>query len=262
MIATEPATVYVHLTKEKTESVQYSKVSFISKNGAVSFVQYLEKGETLNTINVQGDKIPFYEFVGWNKASVTADGSDIEVKAVYKFIGTEKNKCCVHYDGFDGGEKEYTYDSFVYLFGAEGRTLALSTDRTEENIITYLNENAFYAPHTKDIYVIEVDSPQPSIGITGSYATGLNEETGKKTVAFNCKFYVPEGCEVVEYGMIATYATGTKKIKAEKASSRNEFTIKVNSATLTEVIGEAYLTYRDAENNLVTIYSTQVRQTF
>ena len=262
MVVTEPADVYVHVASEvATESEQYSKVSFISKNGAVSFVKYVKAGETLNTIDVPGVEIPFYEFKNWNKASVTADGSDIEVKAVYEFVGTVENKCRVHYDGFDGGVKEYTYDSFVYLFGAEGETLALSTDGTEENIITYLNENAFYAPHTADIYVITVATQQASIGITGSYVSSTDT---KKTAAFNCKFFLPEGCTVVEYGLTATSSTGkSMKIKGEKASARGEYCVKASmgkTSPVTSVEGVAYLTYKDADNNLHTIYSTSVTQ--
>ena len=262
MVVTEPADVYVHIATEKsTEAVQYSKVSFISKNGAVSFVKYVPAGTTLYTNTVDGVEIPFYEFKNWNKASVTADGSDIEVKAVYEFIGTEENKCRVHYDGFDGGVKEYTYDSFVYLFGAENKTLALSTDESKSNIITYLNENAFYAPHTADIYVIEVDSQPASIGITGSYASSTDT---KKTAAFNCKFFLPAGCTVVEYGLTATSSTGkSMKIKAEAASARGEYCVKVSmdkTSTVTSVEGVAYLTYKDADNNLQTIHSTPVTQ--
>lgn len=260
MVVTEPADVYVHIATEKsTEAVQYSKVSFISKNGAVSFVKYVPAGTTLYTNTVDGVEIPFYEFKNWDKASVTADGSNIEVKAVYEFVGEETNKCNVHYNGTT---KTYTYDSFVYLFGAEDKTLALSTDGTVENIITYLNENAFYAPHTKDIYVIEVNSPQPaSIGITGSYASSTDT---KKTAAFNCKFFLPAGCTVVEYGLTATSSTGkSMKIKAEAASARGEYCIKVSMAKtspVTSVEGVAYLTYKDAENYLHTIYSTPVTQ--
>ncbi len=262
MVVTEPADVYVHIATEKsTEAVQYSKVSFISKNGAVSFVKYVPAGTTLYTNTVDGVEIPFYEFKNWDKASVTADGNDIEVKAVYEFIGTVDDKCNVHYEGFENGVKEYTYDSFVYLFGAEDKTLALSTDGTVENIITYLNENAFYAPHTKDIYVIVVDSQQPSIGITGSYASSTDT---KKTAAFNCKFFLPAGCTVVEYGLTATSSTGKSiKIKAEAASARGEYCVKVSmdkTSTVTSVEGVAYLTYMDADNNLQTIHSTSVTQ--
>ena len=262
MVVTEPADVYVHIATEKsTEAVQYSKVSFISKNGAVSFVKYVPAGTTLYTNTVDGVEIPFYEFKNWNKASVTADGNDIEVKAVYEFIGTVDDKCRVHYDGFDGGVKEYTYDSFVYLFGAEDKTLALSTDGTKPNIITYLNENAFYAPHTADIYVIEVDSQPASIGITGSYVSSTDT---KKTAAFNCKFFLPSDCKVVEYGLTATSSTGiSMKIKGEKASARGEYCVKATmdkKSPVTSVEGVAYLTYKDAKNNLHTIYSTSVTQ--
>ncbi|MDD6673346.1 MAG: hypothetical protein PUE46_05065, partial [Eubacteriales bacterium] len=260
MVVTEPADVYVHIATEKsTEAVQYSKVSFISKNGAVSFVKYVPAGTTLYTNTVDGVEIPFYEFKNWDKASVTADGSNIEVKAVYEFVGEETNKCNVHYNGTT---KTYTYDSFVYLFGAEDKTLALASDAEGTNIITYLNENAFYAPHTKDIYVIEVNSPQPaSIGITGSYASSTDT---KKTAAFNCKFFLPAGCTVVEYGLTATSSTGKSiKIKAEAASARGEYCVKVSMAKtspVTSVEGVAYLTYKDAENYLHTIYSTPVTQ--
>lgn len=257
MVVTEPADVYVHVASEvATESEQYSKVSFISKNGAVSSVQYVAKGTTIETIDVPGVKIPFYKFMNWDKASVTADGNDIEVKAVYEFIGTVDDKCNVHYDGFVGGEKEYTYDSFVYLFGAEDKTLALSTDGTVENIITYLNENAFYAPHTKDIYVIVVDSQQASIGITGSYSTSTDTQT---TYAFNCKLYVPADCTVVEYGLIGTAGGVSKKIRAEKASDRGEFTVKITASGLSSMSGKAYLTYKTA-SGFETIYSTTVTQ--
>lgn len=262
MVVTEPADVYVHIATEKsTEAVQYSKVSFISKNGAVSFVKYVPAGETLYTNTVDGVEIPFYKFVKWNKDSVVANGSDIEVKAVYEFIGTVENKCRVHYDGFDGGEKEYTYDSFVYLFGAEDKTLALASDAAGTNIITYLNENAFYAPHTADIYVIEVDSQPASIGITGSYVSSTDT---KKTAAFNCKFFLPSDCKVVEYGLTATSSTGmSMKIKGEKASARGEYCVKATmnkTSPVTSVEGVAYLTYKDKDNNLHTIYSTTVTQ--
>ena len=262
MVATEKADVYVHIADEKeTEETKYSKVSFISKNGAVSSVQYLEVGKSLDTSKVPKVEIPFYKFVKWNKALVTADGNDIEVKAVYDFIGTEENKCRVHYEGFENGEKEYTYDSFVYLFGAEDKTLALASDTEGTNIITYLNENAFYAPHTADIYVITVAKQQPSIGITGSYASSTDT---KKTAAFNCKFFLPAGCTVVEYGLTATSSTGKSiKIKAEAASARGEYCVKVSMAKtspVTSVEGVAYLTYKDAENYLHTIYSTPVTQ--
>lgn len=258
IIATEPTDVYVsYVESASTEAdpVVYSKVSFISKNGAVAFVKYVEEGTTLDTTTADLKlEIPFYEFKGWSKDTIYADGSDIEVKAIYEFIENTDNRCNVHYNGTT---KSYAYDSFVYLFGAEGENLALSTDGTEANIITYLNENAFYAPHTENIYVIKVTTQKASIGITGSYSTSTDTAT---TYAFNCKFFVPDGCTVVEYGLIGTAGGVSKKIKGEKSSDRGEFTVKITASGLSSMNGQAYLTYRTSGGELKTIYSTTVTQ--
>ena len=98
-----------------------------------------------------------------------------------------------------------------------------------------------------------------SVGITGTYTTSTNE---KKTATFNCKFYVPDDCEVVEYGLIATSTKGSKKIKGETASKRGEYCILVSMAKNSEVNtvdGVAYLTYKTG-GKLETIYSTTVPQ--
>ena len=259
MVVTEPADVYVHIASEvATVTEQYSKVSFISKNGAVSFVKYVKAGETLNTDTVDGVEIPFYKFIGWSKASVTGTGEDIEVKAIYEFIEAVENKCTVHYNGTS---KQYAYDKFVYIDGAENLKLALASDAAGTNIITYLNENAFYAPHIEDIYVIEVDTQEASIGITGTYFLPASETNDSKTFAFNCKMFLPEGCTLVETGLIAKSEKGTIKSKVEKVSSRGEFTAKLKvgaNSTVTSVTGKAYLTYKNESNQLVTIYSEEV----
>ena len=87
-------------------------------------------------------------------------------------------------------------------------------------------------------------------------------DDGTKTAAFNCKFYVPDDIgEVVEYGMIATSSKGSMKIKAEKASDRGEYCIKVSAKVVPSITGVAYLTYKTAGGELVTIYSNEVIQT-
>lgn len=258
MVVTKPVKIYAHYVTISSEpTVKYSRITFISKNGAVVDVKYLKQGETLDTSTVQAPVIPFYEFIGWNKTSVTANGSDIFVKAMYTFIEVEENRCNVHYDS---SVKSYAYDSFVYIYGAENKKLALSTDGTQSGIITYLDENAFYAPRCSDIYVIEVEVQNASIGITGSYSTSTDEY---KDVAFNCKYFVPDDCTVIEYGLIASSEKGIEKIEGEKSSSRGEYCIKVTMAitsSVSLVYGQAYLTYKAADGELVTIYSSQVSQ--
>lgn len=262
MVVTKPVKIYAHYVTISAEpTVKYSRITFIGKNGCVIEVKYVKEGEALDTSTVKAPVIPFYEFIGWNKSSVTANGSDIFVKANYKFIETEEDKCKVHY--VQNGNiivKSYAYDSFVYIYGAEDKKLALSTNGTTAGIITYLDENAFYAPHCSDIYVIEVEEMNSSIGITGSYSYVTDEN---KIAAFNCKAYLPEGFTLVECGLIASSENGSMKVEAESVSPRGEYCIEIlldKNTQITAVKGKAYLVFKNSSGDLVTIESDEITQ--
>lgn len=258
MVVTRPVEIYAHYVTVSTEpTVKYSRITFIGKNGSIIEVKYVREGVTLDTSTVVAPEIPFYQFTGWNKASVTANGSDIFVKANYRFIATDENKCKVHYNSV---VHSYAYDSFVYIYGAEDKKLALSKDGTISGIITFLDENAFYAPHCSDIYVIEVEEMNSSIGITGSYSYDTDEN---KMVAFNCKAYLPEGFTLVECGLIASSVNGSMKVRANTISPRGEYCIKLQldkNTQITAVQGKAYMVFKNASGDLVTIESDEITQ--
>ena len=247
--------------EEQTEAS--SKVTFYGKNNVVVAVRYVAKGTELATNTVGVPEIPFYEKGKWDKETVTGTGSDISVKAVYESKETEEELCGVHYDGFEGGVKKYSYDSYVYLTGADTtKKYALYSDAAHTKLLTILGGIDFYAPKTKDIYVgVYTEEDKASIGITGSFNQRDNEK-GTKSAVYNCKFYLPKDATVVEYGLEVTLNGKTARVKAESKSERNEYSISLNtpiSSKITAVDGRAYVTYT-LNGKTTTIYSETVNQ--
>lgn len=246
--------------EEQTEDS--SKVTFYGKNNVVVAVRYVAKGTPLETNTVGVPEIPFYNKGKWDKETVTGTGSDISVKAVYETTQAEDKLCGVHYDGFEGGVKKYSYDSYVYLTGADTtKKYALYSDAEHTKLLTILNGIDFYAPKTSDIYVGEyTGEDKASIGITGSF--NQRTETTKSAV-YNCKFYLPKDATVVEYGLEVTLNGKTARVKAESKSERNEYSISLNApitaTSITAVDGRAYVTYT-LDGKTTTIYSETVNQ--
>ncbi|WP_448903717.1 hypothetical protein [Eubacterium sp.] len=246
--------------EEQTETS--SKVTFYGKNNVVVAVRYVAKGTPLATDTVGVPKIPFYDEGKWDKETVTGTGSDISVKAVYETTQAEDELCGVHYDGFEGGVRKYSYDSYVYLTGADTtKKYALYSDEARTKLLTILDGVDFYAPKTSDIYVGEyTGEDKASIGITGSF--NQRTETTKSAV-YNCKFYLPKDATVVEYGLEVTLNGKTARVKAESKSERNEYSISLNApitaTSITAVDGRAYVTYT-LDGKTTTIYSETVNQ--
>lgn len=261
IVVTKDVVIKAYQTDEE-QTADSSKVTFYGKNNVVVAVKYVAKGTPLETNTVDVPKIPFYDKGKWDKETVTGTGSDISVKAVYETTQAEDELCGVHYEGFEGGVKKYSYDSYVYLTGADTtKKYALYSDAEHTKLLTVLNGIDFYAPKTKDIYVGEyTGEDKASIGITGSF--NQRTETTKSAV-YNCKFYLPEGATVVEYGLEVTLNGKTAKVKAESKSERNEYSISLNapitSTSITEVYGRAYVTYT-LNGKTTTAYSGTVKQ--
>ena len=260
IVVTKDVVIKAYQTDEE-QTAASSKVTFYGKNNVVVAVKYVEKGTTLATATVGVPEIPFYGTGKWDKETVTGTGSDISVKAVYETTQAEDELCGVHYDGFEGGVKKYSYDSYVYLTGADTtKKYALYSDEARTKLLTVLNGIDFYAPKTKDIYVGEyTGEDKASIGITGSF--NQRTETTKSAV-YNCKFYLPEGATVVEYGLEVTLNGKTARVKAESKSERNEYSIRLNapvSSSITAVDGRAYVTYT-LNGKTTTLYSETVNQ--
>ncbi len=261
IVVTKDVVIKAYQTDEE-QTEDSSKVTFYGKNNVVVAVRYVAKGTPLETNTVGVPEIPFYDEGKWDKETVTGTGSDISVKAVYETTQAEDDFCGVHYDGFEGGVKKYSYDSYVYLTGADTtKKYALYSDADHKNLLTILDGIDFYAPKTKDIYVgVYTEEDKASIGITGSF--NQRTETTKSAV-YNCKFYLPEGATVVEYGLEVTLNGKTARVKAESKSERNEYSISLNApitaTSITAVDGRAYVTYT-LNGKTTTIYSETVNQ--
>lgn len=275
--------VYIVPLGENANPEEYSKVVFYGFNGRVIDVKYLKKGDTLTSDKyTKAPDVPFYKFDSWNNASVTGNGKEIAVKAKYIPKQVETDGCTVYYDGFAGGKKTYSYDKLVSLEGAKNdEYFALATTADGKNadgsssILTYLNRNEFYAPKTKEIYVVPVekDARVAKVAITGSYATKVNDkgdivseaESTKNRAVFNCKFYLPDEYTLVEWGAQISANGKTKVVKGEKLSKHNEYSIYMNVSKISSVkafTAVAYVTYKDSQNNIKTIYSQSVTQAF
>lgn len=274
---------YVVPLEENANPEEYSKVVFYGFNGKVIDVKYLKKGDTLTSDKyTKAPDVPFYNFDSWDKASVTGNGEEIAVKAKYTAKQVENDYCTVYYEGFAGGKKTYSYDKLVCLVGAnDNEYFALATTADGKNadgsssILTYLNRNEFYAPKTKEIYVVPVKKEDrvAKVAITGSYATKVNDagdivsetEATKNRAVFNCKFYLPDEYTLVEWGAQISANGKIRAVKGEKVSKHNEYSIYMNVSKTSSVkafTAVAYVRYKDSNNNIKTIYSQSVTQAF
>lgn len=255
-VATEDATITAYVSNDETETVKYSKVTFLGKNSAVVGIKYVAADTTVETDTLLTvPAIPFYENGKWDKAEIKADGSDITVRATYVPQAVNENKCGIH---FNGETKYYNYDSYVYLFNADkNKKYAMYSDPACTQLITYFDGVDFYAPRRDDLYIKEVDASvmtKGTIGFTGSY----KQDT---TSSFNVKFWLPEGATLVETGvdLVAKFPDGTVKSahdRATKFSERNEYTYSAKFSNDQKTIEfTPYLTYK-MNGEKTTVYGT------
>ena len=257
-VITKDAKIYAYLSGEDSSKTS-SKVTFLGRHNQVVAIRYVAYGKTLETKDVDAPDIPFYHFENWDVASVKGDGNKYTVKASYTCKQKSDDFCTVH---FGKWSKPYAYDSYVYLPNTvAGTKYALYSDKQCTKLLTVLDGVDFYAPKTSDIYVKAYDAEATvSIAVTGSFAE-KDVKAGKNYANFNCKFYLPDGANAVEWGVEVLSPDGTKtaKVKAEKLSERNEYTVRFGTeigSKVTSIKGRAYLVYvQDGVKN--TIYSTE-----
>lgn len=254
-VATEDATITAYVTDEKPDT-KYSKVTFLGKNSAVVGVYYVESGKTVATTDLmeKAPEVPFYDASGWDRDTIVADGSDFTVKATYTAKSVNENKCNVHFNGTD---KQYAYDSYVYLFNADkSKKYAMYADAEGNELITYLGGVDFSVPRRDDIYIKEVNANEmkAAIGFSGSYQQGLKS-------SFNVKFWLPEDATLIETGvdLVAKFPDGTVKRahdRATKFNARNEYTYTASFSNSKKTVEfKPYLTYlKDGEKT--TVYGT------
>ena len=253
-VATENATIKAYVTDEKPDT-KYSKVTFLGKNSAVVGIKYVAADTTVDTNTLLTvPAIPFYENGKWDKAEITADGSDITVRATYVPKAGDENKCGIH---FKGDIKYYNYDSYVYLFNADkSKKYAMYADAEGQELITYLGGVDFSVPRRDDIYIKEVnaDEMKAAIGFSGSYQQGLKS-------SFNVKFWLPEDATLIETGvdLVAKFPDGTVKRahdRATKFNARNEYTYTASFGDSKKTVEfKPYLTYKK-DGVKTTVYGT------
>lgn len=253
-IATEDATITAYVTDEKPDT-KYSKVTFLGKNSAVVGIKYVAADTTVDTNTLLTvPAIPFYDASGWDRDTIVADGSDFTVKATYTAKAVNENKCNVHFNGTD---KQYAYDSYVYLFNADkSKKYAMYADAEGQELITYLGGVDFSVPRRDDIYIKEVnaDEMKAAIGFSGSYQQGLKS-------SFNVKFWLPEDATLIETGvdLVAKFPDGTVKRahdRATKFNARNEYTYTASFSDSKKTVEfKPYLTYKK-DGVKTTVYGT------
>lgn len=252
-VATEDATITAYVTDEKPDT-KYSKVTFYGKNNAIVAIKYVAAGTSYSTSGVDVPVIPFYDKSGWDRDTIVADGSDFTVKATYTAKAVNENKCNVHFNGTD---KQYAYDSYVYLFNADkSKKYAMYADAEGNELITYLGGVDFSVPRRDDIYIKEVnaDEMKAAIGFSGSYQQGLKS-------SFNVKFWLPEDATLIETGvdLVAKFPDGTVKRahdRATKFNARNEYTYTASFGDSKKTVEfKPYLTYKK-DGVKTTVYGT------
>lgn len=245
-----------------SETVKYSKVVFLGKNGVIVDIKYVKQDDTKTPaqLGVTVPTVPFYTSNGWDNESITGTGETIYVRAKYTASPKDEDMCNVH---FRKWSRKYSYDSFVRPEGIDpSKQYALASDADGKNIITYLEGVDFYAPKTSDIYVVEVQERVAKTGITGHFA---GSDDTHRWATYNCKFYLPEDCTAIEWGLEVAVGKQKQLIKAEHLSKGNEYTVnarvKTNS-TLHSVTCRSYVTYKQ-NGETKTIYSdVAVKQDF
>lgn len=242
VVITEDTKIEAYLSGE-AETTNSTKVTFLGRHNQVIAIKYVAENQTPDTSDVKAPKVPFYDFVNWD-VSKSSDGKEYTVKAVYTCTQAENDKCIVH---FKGKDKEYTYNSYVYLFDAEkDKKYALYADVDCNELLVVLDGVDFYTPQRKHIYVKEYAGTEANVAVMGSFAT---KKDGQNTAVYNCKFNLPEGATAIEWGVAIKFDNGSvKKFSIKEKSKRNEYTANVKApSTIKNVTAAAYVTYKQGE---------------
>ncbi|WP_448901012.1 hypothetical protein [Eubacterium sp.] len=243
VVITEDTKIEAYLSGEEA-TTNSSKVTFLGRHNQIIAIKYVAENQTPDTSGVEAPKVPFYDFVKWDVAK-TSDGKEYTVKAVYTCTQAENDKCIVH---FNGKDKAYTYNSYVYLFDADKNTkYALYADAECTELLVALDGVDFYTPQRKHIYVKEyTGAVEANVAVMGSFAT---KKDGENTAVYNCKFSLPADAKAVSWGVAIKFDDGSvKKFSIKEKSKRNEYSANVKApATIKKVTAAAYVTYKQGE---------------
>lgn len=197
------------------------------------------------------------------------------------YVVTDELKVSV-FNG-ESDKAEYTY----YDSRATATVTAEKVDGKEflywvneyDRIISYKDTYSFIVVNNttlKAVYGTEgtTVTKEPSIVMDPNYIKTIVDS--KYRLSFNGKLFLPEGYELVEYGMLYTpvaepdkdgfvidgSVSPMQKLEAKNINSEGQFVINVNNikAGVTRS-GRMYMIYKDADGNEKTIYSEEISKT-
>lgn len=282
LVVTGDTTVKAYCDNSTTDTENsYTKVIFKGSNGKVSAIKYVKVGEKLKTDTVEKPSLALYTIGEWNVSEVVGSADKAEVTVIAPCEPNTSYQCGIHFAG-KGDEVIYKpYDTRIDIndyIQSDNVTYALATDELGKNIIAYIDGTVFYVPARADVYVVKksVGSKETMINTVGVYTTKRGTgENAKKTIGFNCKFSLAEGCQALEWGVVfipiynkagGGTRIGTSTVAPIRSlSAQNEYTARINipasSTSYNSIKAKAYLKYRDEAGEHV-IYGNENTQAF
>lgn len=282
LVVTGDTTVKAYCDNSTTDTENsYTKVIFKGSNGKVSAIKYVKEGDTLKTDTVEKPSLALYTIGEWNVSEVVGSADKAEVTVIAPCEPNTSYQCGIHFEGKEEDVIYKPYDTRIDIndyIQNDKVTYALATDKDGNNIIAYIDGTVFYVPARADVYVVtkDADTKKTMINTVGVYTTtrGIGENA-KKTIGFNCKFSLAEGCQALEWGVvfipIYNKAGGGTKIGTSTVapirslSAQNEYTARINipasSTSYNSIKAKAYLKYRDEAGEHV-IYGNENTQAF
>lgn len=282
LVVTGDTTVKAYCDNSASDTENsYTKVIFKGSNGKVSAIKYVKEGDTLKTDTVEKPSLALYKIGDWNVSEIVGSPDKAEVTVIAPCEPDTSYQCGIHFAG-RGEEVIYKpYDTRIDIndyIQNSNVTYALATDDKGQNIIAYIDGTVFYVPARADVYVVKKSAGTKTtmINTVGVYTTTRGTgENAKKTIGFNCKFSLAEGCQALEWGVvfipIYNKAGGGTKIGTSTVapirslSAQNEYTARINipasSTSYNSIKAKAYLKYRDEAGEHV-IYGNENTQAF
>lgn len=282
LVVNGETTVKAYCDNSATDTEKsYTKVIFKGSNGKVSAIKYVKDGDTLKTDTVEKPSLALYTIGEWNVSEVVGSADKAEVTVIAPCEPNTSYQCGIHFAGKGDEVINKPYDTRIdindYIHN-DNVTYALATDDKGQNIIAYIDGTVFYVPARSDVYVVKksVGTKETMINTVGVYTTTRGTgENAKKTIGFNCKFSLAEGCQALEWGVvfipIYNKAGGGTKIGTSTVapirslSAQNEYTARINipatSTSYNSIKAKAYLKYRDEAGEHV-IYGNENTQAF
>ena len=283
LVVTGDTTVKAYCDNSASDTENsYTKVIFKGSNGKVSAIKYVKAGATLKTDTVEKPSLALYTIGEWNVSEVVGSADKAEVTVIAPCEPNTSYQCGIHFAG-RGDEVIYKpYDTRIDIndyIQNDNVTYALATDELGNNIIAYIDGTVFYVPARADVYVVKksAGTKETMINTVGVYTTTRGTgENAKKTIGFNCKFSLAEGCQALEWGVvfipIYNKAGGGTKIGTSTVapirslSAQNEYTARINipatSTSYNSIKAKAYLKYRDEAGNEQIKYGNENTQAF